>query len=110
MTNDIAPDACPKWHKCSVPLCPLDPGVFKRVMLNDEPVCFYLTEAVKVDAEAIFRRRGREELFAVVSALIQPMSSRWGRIKRALERAKSKSSRMATVAPWEAAQGAKAKL
>ncbi len=70
-------------------------------MLNDEPVCYYLSEAVKVNAEAIFRRRGRAELFAVVLAHIQLMSFRWGRIKRALERARTKGSRMATLAPWE---------
>lgn len=92
---------CPKWHKCSVPLCPLDRHVFTRVMLSDEPVCYYLTEAAKIDAEAIFHRRGRAELFGVISTLIQPMSSRWGRIRRALERAKYKGSRMATLAPWE---------
>ena len=108
MSTVIAPSACPKWERCNAPLCPLDPGVFTRMMLNDEPVCFYLTEAVKVDAEAIFRGRGREELFAVVSTLIQPMSSRRGRIRLALERAKSTGSRMATIAPWEAAPGVEA--
>lgn len=104
MANVIAPSACPKWHKCNAPLCPLDPDVLKRVMLNDEPVCYYLTEAVKVDAEAIFRGRGREELFAVVSTLIQPMSFRWGRIRRHLERAKTRGSRMATICPWQVSQ------
>lgn len=92
---------CPKWHKCGAPLCPLDANIFTRVMRNDDPVCYYLTEAAKVDAAAIFRWRGRAELFSVVSALMQPMSSRWGRIRRALERAKSTGSRMATLTPWE---------
>jgi len=92
---------CPRWERCSVPLCPLDPDVFKRPMRDDEPVCYYLTEAVKIDAEAIFRRRGRAELFTAVSKLIPSLSARWGRIRRALERARTKGSRMATVAPWE---------
>lgn len=103
--DKAASSLCPKWERCSVPLCPLDPGVFKRTMRDDEPVCYYLSEAVKNDAEAIFRRRGRAELFAEVSRLIPAMCARWGRVKRALERAKTKGSRMATVAPWEATHG-----
>lgn len=97
---------CPRWNRCSTPLCPLDPDVFKRAALNDEPVCYYLTEAVKSDAEAIFRRRGRSELYELISKLIQPMSARWGRIRRHLERAKSNGSRMARLAPWEVDHGA----
>lgn len=98
-------DLCPKWDKCNAPLCPLDPDLFKRVMRNDEPVCYYLTEAVKADAEAVFRRRGRGELFEVISKLIPAMSSRWGRIRHALERAKTSGSRMARLAPWEVDRG-----
>lgn len=105
MTTAIAPSACPKWDKCSAPLCPLDPALFKRVMRNDEPVCYYLTEAVKFDAEAIFRGRGRIDLFEVVSKFIVPMSARWGRIRRKLEDARKTGSRMATVAPWEVDRG-----
>lgn len=97
---------CPKWERCSVPLCPLDPDVFKRSMRDDEPVCYYLSEAVKNEAEAIFRRRGRAELFAEVSRLIPAMSARWGRVRRKLEGARTSGSRMATVAPWEVNRGA----
>ena len=70
-------------------------------MLNDDSVCFYLAEAVKQGAEAVFRGRGLGELFRVVSEHVQPMSSRWGRIRRALERAKTSGSRLARLAPWE---------
>jgi hypothetical protein len=98
-------DRCPKWDKCNAPLCPLDVALFKRVMRDDEPVCFYLSEAVKHDAEAVFRQRGREELFGLVSKLIPAMSTRWSRIRLALERAKTTGSRMATVAPWEVDHG-----
>lgn len=101
MTTVIAPITCPKWHKCNAPLCPLDPDVFKRVMHSEDAVCFYLAEAVKPNAEAIFDMRGRGDLFGVISTLIQPMSLRWGPIRRALERAKLTGSRMARLAPWE---------
>jgi len=75
-------------------------------MLHDDSVCFYLTEAVKADAEANFRGRGRIELFQVVSKLIQPMSLRWGRIRSSLDRARKSGSRMARIAPWEVDRGA----
>ena len=90
---------CPKWNKCSAPACPLDPDWSKRALLNDDPVCYYMTEAVKKDAEAVFQRAGKGELFAVVSASIPLMSARWSRVRRALERSKTKGSRMATELP-----------
>lgn len=98
-------DLCPKWDKCNAPLCPLDPDLFKRVMHDGDAVCHYLIEAVKADAEANFRGRGRIELFEVVSKLIPAMSSRWGRIRHALARAKTSGSRMARLAPWEVDRG-----
>jgi hypothetical protein len=102
----IAPSACPKWERCNAPLCPLDPDLFKRVMQDGDPVCHYLLEAVKADAEANFRRRGRTELFDAVSVQVKPLSARWGRIRHALERAKTSGSRLARVAPWEVDRGA----
>ena len=101
----IAPGACPKWERCNAPLCPLDADLFKRVMQDGDPVCHYLIEAVKPDAEAIFRGRGRTELFEVVSTLIDPMSPRWGRIRKALTRARTTGSRMARLAPCEVDRG-----
>ena len=97
--------SCPKWDKCNSPVCPLDPDWERRVMLSEDSVCFYLAEAVKADAEAVFMRRGLGELFKVVSEHVQPMSSRWGRIRRALERAKGTGSRIARRAPWEIEHG-----
>lgn len=88
---------CNKYLSCSVPICPLDPDWNKRVMDDDEPVCFYLTEAVKAGAAEVFGRRGREQLLQSILPLIQPISSRWGRVKRQLERAKSSGSRMARL-------------
>lgn len=88
-------DLCPKWERCSAPICPLDPEALKRVMTDDDPVCFYLSEVAKPNAEAVFRGRGRTKLFEAISKQVQPLSTRWGRIRRALERAKTSGSRMA---------------
>ena len=90
---------CPKWGKCSAPACPLDSDWYKRALLNDDPVCYYMTEAVKPNAKAIFQRAGKEELYAAVSPFIALMSARWARVRRALERSRTKGSRMATEVP-----------
>jgi hypothetical protein len=103
--RNFTPKDCPKFDKCNAPLCPLDQDLYKRVMQGDEAVCFYLTEAVKVDAEAVFRSRGREELFKVMSESIQPMSMRWARIRLSLDRSRKTGSRMARIAPWEVDRG-----
>jgi hypothetical protein len=105
MSTVIAPSACPKWEGCNAPLCPLDPDLFKRVMHDGDAVCHYLIEAVKADAEANFRGRDRIELFEVISPLIHPMTARWGRIRKALARARTSGSRMARLAPWEVDRG-----
>lgn len=101
----MKPISCPKWEKCSAPLCPLDPDLFKRWMLPNESVCHYLAEAVKDGAEAVFAMRGREHLFTVVSALIEPMSARWGIVRSRLAKARKQGSRMGRVAPWEKVHG-----
>lgn len=38
---------CPHFDCCNAPLCPLDPAMESRVFLRDEPICFYMREAVK---------------------------------------------------------------
>ncbi len=98
------PEDCQKFDTCNAPLCPLDRDLYKRVMRGDEAVCFHLTEAVKVDAEAIFNSRGRRELFKVMSEFIEPMSMRWGRVRLALDRSKKTGSRMARFAPCDVGQ------
>jgi hypothetical protein len=68
-------------------------------MLNDDPTCFYLSESVKPDAEAIFRERGCGDLFKVIREAAQPMATRWSRLKRSLERAATTGSRMTREVP-----------
>jgi|GEM_PF-1565980 len=86
---------CPKWEGCSAPICPFNAEWQKRVMHSDDPVCFYLTEAVKEGGAEVFEERGLGELYLAILPFIQPMSDKWGRIRRALERAKASGNRMA---------------
>ena len=38
---------CPKFDRCSAPICPLDPYWNESTYLRGEPVCLYLREAAK---------------------------------------------------------------
>ena len=72
----------------------MEPITQRRVFRNDEPVCFFLTEGQKVNAEAVFEERGLGWLYTAMVKAAPLLSSRWGRIAAALERAKGTGSRM----------------
>lgn len=90
---------CPRFNSCSAPARPLDDSWQTRVMLSEDPTCFYLTEAVKADAEANFGGRGLADLYRLMADIIPAISSRHPRIRRALARAKLTGSRMNRVIP-----------
>lgn len=54
---------CPKHDRCSAPLCPVDPEMHRRIHCHGEPVCRYLSEAVKDGAAARFWGRSDEATF-----------------------------------------------
>ncbi|CAB5110478.1 hypothetical protein D3OALGA1CA_1994 [Olavius algarvensis associated proteobacterium Delta 3] len=39
ISDDYPPSKCPSFEECSAPLCPLDPGIEKRVWWVFEPIC-----------------------------------------------------------------------
>jgi|SRR5262249_32055889 len=41
---------CPRFDKCSAPLCPLDVDWRMRAHLPEDRICFYLSESVKPGA------------------------------------------------------------
>ena len=75
-------------------VCPLEPITQRRVFGNDEPVCFFLTEAQKVNAEAVFNDRGLGWLHGLMLSATPGLCSRYRRIAAALERARASGSRM----------------
>jgi hypothetical protein len=85
---------CPKYKGCSAPICPLDPNWRKARHLRGERICFYLCEAQKDGAEAIFRGRGLGELFKLMVEAAPDISVRWRTIKNALTKAAKTGSRM----------------
>jgi hypothetical protein len=90
---------CPRWQKCNAPLCPLESIGRRRVLKNDEPVCFFLIEAQKANSEAVFGERGLGWLHCLMLAATPALTSRYRRIETALERAKGSGSRMQTQPP-----------
>ncbi len=89
-----SPRSCPRFIKCSAPVCPLDDSPYKRVLLKEDPTCFYLTESVKDGAETRFKGAGLEWLYKKVVRATPHLISRYPRICDALKRAMHSSSRM----------------
>lgn len=90
---------CVKWDTCSAGICPLDQDWQKRTHLDDDRICSLLLESGKVDAEAVFRGMGREEVYVLIRNVTPEVLSRHARIKRAYERAAQTGSRMNRMAP-----------
>ena len=90
---------CPKYEKCSAPICPLDPNWERAIHLNHERVCFYLCEAQKENSEAIFGGRGLSKLHQIMVEVAPAISCRWTTIKKALTRAAKSGSRMLRKPP-----------
>jgi len=94
--------SCPKFSKCSAPICPIDALWALRTMRNSESVCFYLLEHAKTDSRAEFEGRGLGDLHRRIGDLLPDLVSRWGRIKRFYERAKFSGSRLKRDQPGTA--------
>ncbi len=87
-------ETCTKYQGCSASICPLDPNWQKAKHLKHERICFYLCEAQKDGAEAIFRGRGLGELYRLMVDATPDIFIRWGTIKKALAKAKKTVSGM----------------
>jgi hypothetical protein len=84
--------ACPRFDRCSACICPLDPDWRLRRHLDGEPVCGMASEAVKCTGKAVFDRAGAGDLYPDILRAIPEIISRWGDIRRRLERAKTTGS------------------
>ncbi len=93
-------ESCPKYEKCSAPICPLDPNWRNVRHLKGERICFYLCEAQKDGSEAIFGGRGLGELYRLMVEATPDISVRWGTINNALAKAAKTGSRMNKKPPF----------
>jgi hypothetical protein len=85
---------CDRYNSCSANVCPLDSNWQKRKHLNGERVCFYLIEAQKANAKAVFDTRGRGYLYTLMQEATQAIITRHCYIKHVLEQAKKSGLRM----------------
>jgi hypothetical protein len=85
---------CDRFNDCSANICPLDPDWQQRKHLNGERVCFYLIEAQKINAKAIFECSGRGYLYFLMLEATQAIINRHYPIKYALKKAKKTGSRL----------------
>lgn len=90
----IACNDCPKYQRCNANICPLDTAWPKRKHLAGESVCFYLLEAQKINAEAIFSTTQRGYLYLAMVEATQAVKYRYVDIKMRLDRASKSASRM----------------
>lgn len=85
---------CPKFNKCSAPVCPLHEGCLDTAYRPGESVCFYMLEYVKHGARARFKGDTTRELYQAISDNLPALLSRYAPLKHALNRAKNTPSRM----------------
>lgn len=92
--KDLTPVQCPKYQKCLAPICPLDADWQKRKHISGDRICFYLLEAQKTDAKAIFSVCGLEYLYPAMVSPTQKILQRHHTIKLALDKAKGTKPRL----------------
>ncbi len=81
------PRECPRYGGCSAPVCPLDADWARRIHVRGDPVCLYLTEAVKDGAPTRFCRRPDEDIWRAATQLLTHRDTLDRDIQRKLLRA-----------------------
>ena len=84
----------PAILKLQRPALPTDPDWEKRTYLRDEPVCFWVLEAVKQGCDENFRGVGRETLLKPCRDFIDKALPRWTHLKKPISRAMSTGARL----------------
>ena len=91
---------CPKFDKCSAPICPLDPNMLRSRHRQGERSCFYLREYSKIDTRAVFWDITPRELADRVAKAYPEVITRYTSLKSALRRSSqtpSKSRKLGEV-------------
>ena len=88
----LRPEQCPRYFKCSAPLCPLDLHWSRAKMLRDEHLCFYLAEASKAGAYERFRDRYDFDIYMVAQESLPGMRKAFKELDREIKRASPRPS------------------
>ena len=86
--------SCDRFNSCSANICPLDSEWQKRKHLNGERICFYLLEAQKINAKAVFECGGRGYIYSLMQEATPSIISRHYPIKYALDQSKKTGLRL----------------
>jgi hypothetical protein len=97
-------EACPRFNRCSAPICPLYGG---GIHLTGEDVCFFAREAVKEGGEHRLRLYLSEHMVEGIVEALPRMRSLSGDITRRLTRASKQGSKLAGACGARKARAAK---
>ena len=89
----MTPEDCPKWKKCSAPICPLDPDWKRRSHVPREPICLWLREWAKQPSGGGWSVALGEERAARVAEVAPQAMAAWSDIRATLKAASRKGSK-----------------
>lgn len=90
----LIPQSCPRYDKCSAPLCPLDSEWRRRKHLQGERVCYFLREAIKDGAAARFEATADVEIFAAATQMLAEPENLNAYVRQRLRDAEQTGSRL----------------
>lgn len=96
-TPEIRSSLCPRYERCSAPICPLDKQWEQRTHIKGEPVCGLLLELAKEGGEANLRGSLPGEAVDRVVGSAPTLLARWAPLRRAFERASKQLSKLRLV-------------
>jgi hypothetical protein len=85
----VLPSDCPKFKKCSAPICPIDPHWRQAFHRKGEQVCFFLRMYSKNALEALKEGSVPRQLLDRVIEVFPEICARCAPLKRSLDRASS---------------------
>lgn len=89
---------CPRYARCSAPICPLDPKWRDTTLKNiKDGVCFLQQESVKPGAQTTFANAGLTEVLTQIMRVNPAIVRKFKSIWVVLEKAKNTPSKMTFV-------------
>jgi len=92
--STVTPERCPRFDKCSAPICPFDTAWKTRTHVKGEATCGLLMESVKLGGEARLKGYLPAEQVEVVLRLRPDICARWGDVKRRLAQSAKTGSKL----------------
>lgn len=104
--KDSSPADCPRFERCSCPICPLDPQWSERTLLRGEQTCGLLLELSKPQGSALLRGYVAKAVISRLRQVAPAMVASHGTTRRAVRRAAANGSKLAAGRKLAAGIGA----